>query len=368
MGNLGGGLGTLLGSTRDLSDRRRAISAFCGMAGAMGSLLPSPVLAVLLMHELTVTSRPCDTRFNAAVPDAPHGPYSPFDDGDGAGSPLPAVDQHDFMEQVTLGGVAATAGYTVFTSLAPHTWLSPSSLPFPASLFSQYETWHNLAAVPLGIAAGLLGVITLILLGVFRKVAKRVTSRLLDLGLSPRAAAVLLPGIGGVLFGLVGVAFPLTLGDGAMQVRGRGKEGGNGMRTAVSIVFFVSLWPLICFSFFSSCFLSDLFPLLPSAPFPPSFSACFHSISSPLVSSLPINLRPFSVSCRSPPSSGTASLVTSPSLPSWKTPGTAYGTTSRKGTSSFLPTTPLIRTTSSRTTSTPTSAWVRSSGRSSGSW
>lgn len=52
MGNMGGALGTLLGNVRDQSDRRKAISAFAGMAGAMGALFPSPVLAVLLLHEL----------------------------------------------------------------------------------------------------------------------------------------------------------------------------------------------------------------------------------------------------------------------------------------------------------------------------
>ena len=52
MGNMGGALGTLLGEVRDQSDRRKAISAFAGMAGAMGALFPSPVLSVLLIHEL----------------------------------------------------------------------------------------------------------------------------------------------------------------------------------------------------------------------------------------------------------------------------------------------------------------------------
>jgi H+/Cl- antiporter ClcA len=218
MGNLGGGLGTLLGQMRNMSDRRRAIAAFCGMAGAMGALLPSPILAVLIIHELTVTSRPADTRFNAAVPAIQYSPFSPFS-GDGAASAAHfAVDQHDFMEQVTLGGIAAVAGYTVFVTLAPHTWLTPHSLPYPAAVFSQYETWHIAAAIPMGIVAGVLGIITLILLGLFRKVGKRVRMRLLSRGLRPKVVEVLLPVIGGLLFGLIGIAFPLTLGDGAMQI------------------------------------------------------------------------------------------------------------------------------------------------------
>ena len=214
MGNLGGGLGTLLGQVRNMSDRRRAIAAFCGMAGAMGALLPSPVLAVLIIHELTITSRPGDTRFNAAVPLPPYSVFASQDHH----FPLLSVDQHDFMEQVTLGGIAATAGYTVFATLAEYTYLDPKELQYPGALFSQYETWHIAAAVPLGIVAGILGIITLILLGAGKKVAKRVQMRLLNRGLRPNVVKVLLPMIGGLLFGLIGIAFPLTLGDGALQI------------------------------------------------------------------------------------------------------------------------------------------------------
>jgi len=117
MGNAGGAIGSLLGDIRDQSDRRKAISAFCGMAGAMGALFPSPMLAVLLMHELSVTSRPGDSRFNAAVT----APIESFVDG----AEDPSLAQHDFMEQVTLGGIAATAGYAVFYGFAEYTFIDP---------------------------------------------------------------------------------------------------------------------------------------------------------------------------------------------------------------------------------------------------
>ena len=120
LGNIGGALGTLLGELRDQSDRRKAISAYCGMAGAMGALFPSPVLAVMLMHELTVTSRPGDSRFNALV----GSPSMSFADAAVAHA-TPSSSQHDFMEQVSLGGIAAVAGYASFYGLAEYTYFQP---------------------------------------------------------------------------------------------------------------------------------------------------------------------------------------------------------------------------------------------------
>jgi H+/Cl- antiporter ClcA len=161
MGNLGGALGTLLGEKRKLSDRRRAISAFTGMAGAMGALFPSPILSVLLIHELSITSRPADTRFNAAVTT----PLVSFVEGQEVNA------QHDFMEQVCLSGIAASSAYAVFYGLAEKTFLTPMKLPFAMYALSDYQVWHLAAAIPLGIISGLIGIIALICIGLFRKVS-----------------------------------------------------------------------------------------------------------------------------------------------------------------------------------------------------
>ena len=246
MGNAGGAIGSLIGTLRSQSDRRRAISAFCGMAGAMGALFPSPVLAVLLMHELSVTSRPGDSRFNAAVT----APIESFVEG----AADPNLAQHDFMEQVTLGGIAATAGYAVFYGLAEYTYIDPVNRVnhiSPGSLnrtytahdafdlrglkefgliisVSEYETWHLLAAVPLGVFAGIIGVVGLVLLGAFRKANVRVRERLAKRGVNAKAIEVAMPMLGGLIFGMIAVAWPLTLGDGALQLPHVIKRGYSG--------------------------------------------------------------------------------------------------------------------------------------------
>ena len=211
LGNLGGGVGTLVARWRKLSDRRSAIAAFVGMSGAMGALIPSPFIAVLLMHELSVTSRPGDSRLNAAVTT----PLVSYIDG----VEDPATAQHDFMEQISLAGVAAAAGFAVFKSLQPLTYLGePKQVPFALFEFSQFEIWHIPAAVPLGIVGGIMGIFALVVLGASRKICKRVSDRLINFGTEPWMVKLAMPALGGFLIGVIGVMYPLTLGDGTAQL------------------------------------------------------------------------------------------------------------------------------------------------------
>ena len=208
MGNIGGAIGTFLGQKKNFSDRRRAIAAFAGMAGAMGALFPSPILSVLLLHELSITSRPGDSRFNAAVT----APLASFVQGQEVNA------QHDFMEQVCLAGIASSTAFAIFFGLAHKTFLDPSKLKFAVYDIGDYNVWHLAAAIPMGIASGIIGVITLVLVGLFRKIKYRISIRLRNRGIPMRIIKIIIPTLGGLLFGLIAVAFPLTLGDGASQL------------------------------------------------------------------------------------------------------------------------------------------------------
>jgi H+/Cl- antiporter ClcA len=87
-----------------------------------------------------------------------------------------------------------------------------------------YEDWQLLAAVPLGLAAGALALSTMAAVAVFTRLAARLDRTIL------RSA------IGGVAFGLVGVALPLTLFTGTDQltiVIDKGADLGAGLRIAV---------------------------------------------------------------------------------------------------------------------------------------
>jgi H+/Cl- antiporter ClcA len=71
-----------------------------------------------------------------------------------------------------------------------------------------------LEAILFGIIGGLLGLLTLMLLGVFRNVGNRLMTRF-----GHEKGTVIVPMIGGFLIGLLGVAFPLTFGDGSIQLK-----------------------------------------------------------------------------------------------------------------------------------------------------
>ena len=71
----------------------------------------------------------------------------------------------------------------------------------------KYEDWQLLAAVPLGLVAGALALITAVAIGVMKKLAAPLAKR-----------TILRPALGGIAFGLVGVALPLTLFTGTDQL------------------------------------------------------------------------------------------------------------------------------------------------------
>jgi len=71
----------------------------------------------------------------------------------------------------------------------------------------KYADWQLLAAVPLGLVAGGLALITVVAIGLCTKLAARLGER-----------TILRATIGGVAFGLVGVALPLTLFTGTDQL------------------------------------------------------------------------------------------------------------------------------------------------------
>ena len=144
----------------------RATNTLSGMSAAYGGLLSSPILASVLTLEI---ARPKAARF---------------------------------ADTLVAGLLAATVAFAVYFPIAGSTFVGLYALPS-----YKYEDWQLLAAVPLGLAAGALALITAVAIGVMKKL-------MAPLG----KFTVLRPVIGGVAFGLVGVALPLTLFTGTDQL------------------------------------------------------------------------------------------------------------------------------------------------------
>lgn len=176
----------------DLSEEEE-LCALDGMAGGFGALFPSQMLAVMLIHELGFLFE--------SKKDIGH-----------------------FMETVIRTGIAASVGYALFVGLEDKTFLEQVVLPQAAyDLLPEIKVVHMLDATILGIISGCLGLVGFLMLGIFGGIGTKV-SALLD-GLNSKfclpdrfLGLLLTPVIGGIFVGLLCVAAPLCLSDGAEQI------------------------------------------------------------------------------------------------------------------------------------------------------
>jgi H+/Cl- antiporter ClcA len=244
LGLMGGGLGTWVSERRKLSEEMRAANTLTGMSGAYGGLLSAPILATILVLEL---ARPKAARFS---------------------------------ETLVGGLVASSVAFAVYFPIAGSTFVGIYTLPS-----FKFEDWQLLAAVPLGLVAGALALITIVAVAVLTRLATRLANR-----------TILRATLGGVAFGLVGVALPLTLFTGTDQlttVIHNGAALGAGL--LIAVVFAKILVFAVCEAtgFIGGPFLVMLFiggtagitahVLIPGLPQALAFTAMFAALPGSLV-------------------------------------------------------------------------------------
>jgi H+/Cl- antiporter ClcA len=166
LGKMGGALGTWVSDRRKLSEDERATNTLSGMAASYGGLLASPLLATMLVLEIV---RPKARRF---------------------------------ADTLVASLLSSSIAFAVYFPIAGSTFVGIYTLPS-----YKYEDWQLLAAVPLGLVAGGLALITVVAIGVMKKVTAPLAQR-----------TIVRATLGGVLFGLVGVVLPLTLFTGTDQL------------------------------------------------------------------------------------------------------------------------------------------------------
>ena len=244
LGKMGGGLGTWVSERQKLSEDMRATNTLSGMSASYGGLLSSPILASILTLEI---ARPKAARF---------------------------------ADTLVAGLLASTVAFAVYFPIAGSTFVGLYALPSYT-----YEDWQLLAAVPLGLVAGALALITAVAIGVMAKLT------------APLAKfTVLRPLIGGVAFGLVGVALPLTLFTGTDQLTTVINDGAAlGAGLLIAVVFAKILVFALCEAtgFIGGPFLVMLFiggtagmtahVLIPGLPAGLAFTAMFAALPGSLV-------------------------------------------------------------------------------------
>ena len=167
LGAMGGGAGTWLARRRALGQEDSQANTLVGFTGAYGGLFSSTVIVVMLILE---AARPGGQRFFKAL----------------------------------VGGVVASSvSFGIYFAIAGAVFLDAYQVP-PYS----FEDWQLLAGIPLGLFAALL----VTLLVAFMRMASRLFGRLKLPGIAKST-------LGGVVFGLVGVALPLTMFSGSDQLK-----------------------------------------------------------------------------------------------------------------------------------------------------
>src|SRR5215472_711316 len=167
LGAMGGGAGSWIAQRRGLKTEDAQVNTLAGFAGAYGGLFSTTVIVVMLILEV---ARPGGQRFTKAL-----------------------------AAQI----VASSVSFGIYFAIAGAVFLDFYEVPQ-----YRFEDWQLLAGIPLGLFAATL---TTLLVGFILGAA-----RLFDRLKVPDIAKSVL---GGVIFGVVGVALPLTMFNGADQLK-----------------------------------------------------------------------------------------------------------------------------------------------------
>ncbi|HEY2297485.1 MAG TPA: chloride channel protein [Jatrophihabitans sp.] len=167
LGSMGGGLGSWIAQRRRLKTEDAQVNTLAGFAGAYGGLFSSTVIVVMLIMEV---ARPGGQRFAKAL-----------------------------AAQI----VASSLSFGIYFAIAGSVFLDYFRVPH-----YKFEDWQLFAAVPLGLFAA---VVVTLLVG-FTLGAARLFGRL-------KVPDIAKSALGGVIFGVVGVALPLTMFSGGDQLK-----------------------------------------------------------------------------------------------------------------------------------------------------
>jgi len=184
VGGMGGALGTWVSERRKLDEDERAANTLSGMSAGFGALLSAPYLATLLITEV---GRP---------------------------------KARQLMNVLVAGLLSSSVAFAVFFPIAGDSFVGLYHLkPY------RYHDWQLAAAIPIGLLAAAVALITVVAIGLCTKVFGGLIKQ-----------STVRPVVGGILFGLIGVALPLTLftGDSALKtVIDQGPILGAGLLIAV---------------------------------------------------------------------------------------------------------------------------------------
>ncbi len=185
LSSIGGGAGSWVAQRRGLGKEDSQVSTLAGIAGIFGGLFSSPVIVVMLILEV---ARPGGQRFSKTL---------------------------------VTNIVAASISFGIYFAIAGAVFLGAYQVP----RFT-FEDWQLLVGIPLG----LFGALVTILTAGFMVLAARLFVRL-------KVPTIVKSTLGGIVFGIVGVALPLTMFSGDDQLTSLLKDAsGLGLGLCVAIL------------------------------------------------------------------------------------------------------------------------------------
>jgi H+/Cl- antiporter ClcA len=195
LATIGGGAGSWIARRRRLGEEGSQVSTLAGMAGIFGGVFSSPVIVVMLILEV---ARPGGRRFTKSL---------------------------------TADIAAGSVSYGIYFAIAGAVFLGAYQVPRYT-----FEDWQLLAAIPLGLFAALVAALTTGLI----RLASGLFSRL-------KIPAATKPALGGVIFGVIGVALPLTMFSGGDQLTSVLKGAGTlGLGLCIAILIAKMLACAVC--------------------------------------------------------------------------------------------------------------------------
>lgn len=186
LGAMGGGAGTWIAWRKGLDKEDGDANVLNGFAGAYGGLFSSTVIVVMLILEV---ARPGGQKFAKAL----------------------------------VGGIiASSVSFGIYFVIVGAVFLDAYKVPS-----YEFEDWQLLAAIPLGLLAAVIATVMVASIAALTRLFTRLP-----------IPSIAKPTLGGIAFGLIGVALPLTLFTGSDQLKSVLQDAGTlGFGLLVAILF-----------------------------------------------------------------------------------------------------------------------------------
>ena len=185
LGAMGGGAATWMAQRKGLDKEDGEANVLNGFAGAYGGLFSSTVIVVMLILEV---ARPGGQKFAKAL----------------------------------VGGIiASSVSFGIYFVIVGAIFLDAYEVPS-----YEFEDWQLLAAIPLGLFAAVVATVLVVSTAALTRLFTRLP-----------IPSIAKPTLGGVVFGLIGVALPLTLFTGSDQLKNVLQDAGTlGLGLLVAIL------------------------------------------------------------------------------------------------------------------------------------